>query len=99
MDGMDRAEALAVADGIAEELRRVPYEALVARLLDAVETRDVAGASGTEYQIEVQGFWDRARRPGNLRVMVSVDDGGLRAFAPLTTDFIMAPDGSFVGEG
>jgi hypothetical protein len=95
---VDRAEALAVANGIAGELRRVPYDELVARLLDAVETRDVAGASGTEYGIEVQGFWDSRRRNGNLRVMVSIDDGGLRAFAPLTTDFIMAPDGSFVGE-
>ena len=30
--------------------------------------------------------------------MVHVDDGGLRAFVPLTEDFIMAPDGSFIGE-
>ena len=28
----------------------------------------------------------------------AIDDGGLRAFAPLSDDFIMAPDGSFVGE-
>ena len=34
----------------------------------------------------------------NLQVMVSVDDGGWRAFAPLSVDFIRGPDGSFVGE-
>jgi hypothetical protein len=26
--------------------------------------------------------------------MVSIDDGGWRAFLPLTDDFIIAPDGS-----
>jgi hypothetical protein len=31
-------------------------------------------------------------------VIVNVDDGGFRAFVPLTADFIVGPDGSFVGE-
>jgi hypothetical protein len=30
--------------------------------------------------------------------MVSIDDGGLRAFYPITEDFIMSPSGAFVGE-
>jgi hypothetical protein len=34
----------------------------------------------------------------NIRVMGAVDDGGWRAFMPLTDSFIMAPDSSFVGE-
>jgi hypothetical protein len=29
---------------------------------------------------------------------VSIDDGGWRAFLPWTDSFIIAPDGSFVGE-
>jgi len=29
---------------------------------------------------------------------VSIDDGGLRAFFPITDSFIVAQDGSFVGE-
>src|SRR5205807_9836250 len=33
----------------------------------------------------------------NLRVIVSVDDGGLRAFVPLTDSFIVSPEGLFVG--
>jgi hypothetical protein len=28
----------------------------------------------------------------------AIDDYGWRAFVPLTDDFIMAPNGSFVGE-
>jgi hypothetical protein len=30
-------------------------------------------------------------------VVVAVDDGGLSAFKPMCDDFIVAPDGSFVG--
>ena len=41
--------------------------------------------------------WD-AHPNGNVRVSAGIDDGGLRAFLPLTSDFIKAPDGSFVGE-
>jgi hypothetical protein len=33
-----------------------------------------------------------------VHVLGAIDDGGLRAFVPLCDDFIMAPDGSFVGE-
>ena len=33
-----------------------------------------------------------------LRVMGSIDDGGWRAFVPLTQSFIMACDGSLVDE-
>jgi hypothetical protein len=42
-------------------------------------------------------LWDD-RAGGNIRVIASIDDGGLHAFAPLTDSFIKAPDGSFVGE-
>jgi hypothetical protein len=53
-----------------------------------------------EYQIEIQAFWDEPRKgEGNLRVIASIDDGRFPyVFLPMTTDFIMKPDGSFVGE-
>jgi hypothetical protein len=57
----------------------------------------VVGGSGAEYQLEVQVFWDQ-KTGGNVRVIGSIDDGGLRAFFPLTNSFITAPDGTFVGE-
>ena len=60
-------------------------------------TTEVDGSSGRWYQIETSVFWDGAK-DRDLRVIVSIDDGGWRAFAPMTDDFIMAPDGSFVGE-
>ncbi|MGA3218599.1 MAG: hypothetical protein ABSE77_05910 [Acidimicrobiales bacterium] len=44
----------------------------------------------------MEGFWDSGR-PGDLRVMVAMDDGGFSAFRPLTVGFIVRPDGTFVG--
>jgi hypothetical protein len=41
--------------------------------------------------------WDD-RTGGDLRVIGSIDDGGWRAFRPLSSDFIVRPDGTFVGE-
>jgi hypothetical protein len=55
--------------------------------------------SGTEYNVEIVVVWDSLRVGGALRVMVTVDDGRWPAwFRPLSGDFILAPDGSFVGE-
>ena len=42
-------------------------------------------------------MWD-GKKDGNLRIIGAIDDGGLRAFIRLTEDFILTPDGSFVGE-
>jgi hypothetical protein len=79
-----------------KELRRRPYRDLVFRMGDT-QTKEVTGEDGKQYQLEVQVFWD-SRKGGDVRVIVSGDDGGGRAFRPLTSDFVMAPDGSFVGE-
>jgi hypothetical protein len=94
---MDKAEASVVAEEVLAELRREPYEALVQRI-GHPEGRTFPGQSGSEYQVELEAFWDD-RKSGNLRVTVLVDDGALRAFVkPLSSDFIIAPDGSFIGE-
>jgi hypothetical protein len=58
---------------------------------------EVIGESGTRYQFEVESAWD-SRRSRALRVMVSIDDMGLSAVAPVSDDFIIRPDGSIVGE-
>ena len=94
---MDEGEARSLATARLDALRAVPYAGLVDRLAGRVETDEVVGPSSARCQVEVQAVWDR-REGENLRVIVSVDDGGLRAFAPVTEDFIVRPDGSFVGE-
>ncbi len=94
---MDKREARTLAEDVALQLRTESYGALVDRLLNKPEAADVVGASGAQYQVEIEAFWDSGK-PGNLRVIVASDDGGLRALAPYTTDFIISPDGSFIGE-
>jgi len=56
--------------------------------------------TGTDYQLEVDVLWDDPRRPhGDIRVIASIDDGGiLSAFSPLTISFIKTPAGTFLGE-
>ena len=95
-EAMDTQEARTV---VAKELRR--YRAMryqeLQRLLKEQDHLGALGPSGVSYQLEVEAVWDD-RPGGNLRVFGHIDDGSLRAVAPLTEDFIMAPDGSFVGE-
>lgn len=50
-----------------------------------------------QYHVEVRVLWDDAEG-GNLRVAASIHDGGLRTLRPIRDDFILAPDGSFVGK-
>ena len=93
---MDNVEARAVLQDHLRSYRQRPYGELVA-LLDKAHVAEVRGPSGVTYQVEVEVHWDH--QPGGaLRVLGSVDDGGWRALKPLTDDFILAPDGTFVGE-
>jgi hypothetical protein len=58
---------------------------------------ELAGSSGAQYQLEITFHWD-GPKGGDIRVIGSIDDGGWRAFLPLTRSFIKSADGSFVGE-
>ena len=93
---MDTAEARLVLGTELLRYRAQTYEALQ-RLLKTQDTYEVQGPSGVNYQIEVLAVWDDERGE-NLHVFGHIDDGGLRAFVPLTDDFIMAPSGTFIGE-
>ena len=93
---MDKDEARLVA---AQQLRRY-RERTRAQLLELLDEPDVflvKGPSGKSYQVSVQALWDR-EDGGDLRVLVGVDGGGWSTLSPLCEDFIIRPDGSFVGE-
>ena len=93
---MNREEAKSLLEGQLFPYRSLGYERLL-RLLKEQDVCEVVGASGTVYQLEIQAVWD-GRKGGDLRVMGSIDDKGWRAFVPLTSDFIVRPDRTFVGE-
>jgi hypothetical protein len=93
---MDKQEAQSL---LAEQLaayRTRPY-ADPAAMIGQGEYTEVTAPAGQCYQIEIEALWDN-EPSGNVRLIGSSDDGGLRAFVPLTESFIMAPNGTFVGE-
>ena len=94
---MDSAEALDLLEAALGRLRPLPYEDLARRVDAEPEVSEARGPSGVVYQIELQVTWD-GRPSGNILVMGSVDDGGWRAFVPLSRSFIKTANGSFVGE-
>lgn len=93
---MNSEEAAALLDAEMEEYRRRSYDQLL-RLRNQVEDYAVVGPSGASYGVEVQAFWD-SERTRDLRVIASIDGGGISSRRPLCRDFIIAPDGRFIGE-
>ena len=93
---MDKTEATALAEEWALRLRQLPYATLVGRIGQPPVTEEVE-RGGVTWQIEVTYLWDSAPG-GDVRVIVAVDDGGIRARFPVTSDFILSPTGRFVGE-
>ncbi len=94
---MNKSEAREIVIKELEKYRNKSYQ----ELIEMIKQDHIAYEHTTEnnvfYQIEIEAFWDD-KPNGNIRVSGSIDDGGLRAFVPLTDDFIMSPDGHFIGE-
>lgn len=93
---MNTPEARRVLKERLAKLRALSYRDLVKRV-DAVLTEEIARDSERSWQLEFQVLWDD-QPSGNVRVVGTIDDGGLRAFVPLTESFIKSPSGEFVGE-
>ncbi|MDT5123071.1 MAG: hypothetical protein QOC96_2553 [Acidobacteriota bacterium] len=94
---MDEAEAQLVLAQELSHYRNYSYTKLLS-LIDDSKTFERTSPSGIKYQIEIQVFFDDIKAKRDLRVLGAIDGGGISAFSPLCDDFIMAPDGSFVGE-
>jgi len=88
---MDKKEAREILAEHLGRYRAKTYSDLLplveAKQVDAFEVR---GPSGTEYQLEFQFFWD-SKAGGDIRVVGAIDDGGWRAYCPLSESFILSP--------
>jgi len=93
---MNKQEAKNILKMTLERCRARSYDDLLSALGN-IDTFQVDGESGAHYQVEVEIFWDD-KSEKNIRVFAAVDDGGWRAFFPLANSFIVAPDGTFIGE-
>jgi hypothetical protein len=86
---MDKSEAHKI---LGEQLARFGSYTELVSLVESgrVENFEVRGESGAKYQVEIQFFWDDKRRH-IIRVVGSIDDGGIRAFVPLTQTSLISP--------
>jgi hypothetical protein len=91
-----RAQAAELADAFLAELRKLSY-GQCRELMRGAPAKEVVGSGGKTYQLRAEAFWD-SKPDRNIRVSVTASWGGLSDFKPLLRDFIIAPDGSFVGE-
>jgi hypothetical protein len=94
---MNSVEAKSLWEFELSRYRERSYAELLS-LLDQPETIERVSPAGTIYQIEMQVFFDDDSKRSTLRVSGAIDDWGWRALSPLCDDFLVAPDGSFVGE-
>lgn len=94
---MDKAEAQNILREQLTRFRGCSHSELVPFVeVQHVEAYEVQAVSGTTYQVESQFFWDD--KPGDtIRVFCSIDDGGIRAFVPLTDCLLVARTESLSG--
>ena len=93
---MDKNEAKAIAESELESYRAMPYE-LIAAKIGYPESFERQSSDGHSYQVEFHCFYDDSY-DRNIRVICNVSYSGWTYFSPVSDDFIIAPDGSFIGE-
>jgi hypothetical protein len=87
---MDRTIASMLLERELAQARQRGYDGLKADVGQEV-TKQVVGPDGKDYQVSVLVVWD-AQENGPVRVIASIDDGGWRAFVPLTADDLIYPE-------
>ncbi|MDP6706275.1 MAG: hypothetical protein QF893_08035 [Alphaproteobacteria bacterium] len=93
---MDKEKARAVLSEALRPYRAKSYAELK-HLIGRNNVFEIENLDGPNFQIEIQVYWDH-KPDGDICVSGGVDDGGWSAFSPLGEDFILTPDGSYVGE-
>ena len=92
---MDKVEARGLLEEFLDDLKTRSREELLGLIANPV-CIEKTGKSGTVYQIEYEALWD-FEPEGDLRIIVSIDDGGLlSAFKPLTADFLVSSQGKVI---
>lgn len=86
---MNRTEAKAILNQHLDDLQSLGHAALECRVGEN-QAFVVRGESGVDYQIEMTILWDREPF-GPLRIIGSIDDGGLSSFLPLTLSRLVEP--------
>ncbi len=93
---MKRPNFQSLLTPITDQYRKRSYEFWHERLNGEPITFELVSDGGVECQVEISAFWD-SKPNADIRVMFAIDDGWNACF-PFAEDFIIAPDGTFVGE-
>ena len=93
---MDKNEARAIAEKDLEFYRAMSYEEIARKIGNAASFERVS-EKGEKYQIEFDFFYDGFEET-DIRVVGMVSYSLWTDFSPVSSDFIIAPDGTFVGE-
>ena len=91
---MDEVEAQSILEEQLAGFSRQSYFELEGRIGKPAATT-VKAPSGKKYQVEFTVFYDSAAHKA-LRIVGSIDNGGWRAFAPVTKTLIMKQNGETI---
>ena len=89
---MNNAEALQELQKELSKYKARSHSQLTELISEPVWTK-VAQPKGQWYQIKIEAFWDRDPG-GDLHILGRIDDGGWRAWLPISHSFIRKPDGT-----
>ncbi|HSK72067.1 MAG TPA: hypothetical protein VK892_10260 [Pyrinomonadaceae bacterium] len=93
---MEKEEAINILEDKLDEYRKLGYSKLVGKIGE-VETFEGKNLEGDQYQIEVEFFYDGFEET-DLRVAGMISYNFWTDFSPVCGDFIIAPNGKFIGE-
>jgi hypothetical protein len=84
---VDNEEARAILDTELADCDKRSYDELASLIGLPKVTKTVKGCAGARYQVETRVVWD-AKSGGDVRVLGCIDDGGRRAFLPMSSSIL-----------
>ena len=93
---MKKEQAIDILENKLIEFRKLTYSELVEKIGNQ-ETFEGETQTGEPYQIEVDFFFDDEKEK-TLRVTAMISYSFITDFAPVTSDFIIAPNGKYISE-
>lgn len=95
---MNKEEALKILATKISEFRSLTFNQLRQKIDQNKDVFEITGTSGVIYYIDIMVIWDDKPK-GIIRVMGCIDDGGVRAYFPLSGEgFLIGYDGRFYDE-
>ena len=93
---MDKKEAKTLLKNIVDSLQKMPYSQFANWIKEKhVQAEQITSPAGNSYNIESEAVWDD-RSKTTIRVIISIDDGTMSSFSPMTEDFAIKSDGSLL---